>query len=485
MPLAQQSLRGNLLANPHKVIRDRKKKVEALRTKLISASRVSEKFAFDLDAHLTAATAGAADVTAFEDHIMAAARRNEQLEAKIASALGAPELAAFLANPRSLHSAASHMPDDTGQKLLTFCSAYLGTQAYADMAIARGERAPAADIFGPAAAQLAHQLEADRAGHQQTIKRLEDDLATALASTATLTKELERTASSLSRAEERVAEALETISRHKDEISALQQSVEIEVEQRSRLSADNQKLATVNEQLEQKESKSREQAREFARRLAFATQLYETDENRLEAGVDKGDKAIADMAERLDKYAGRVKDGDRAAAAKTAEGIRVAAVDTEETSLLRSRIEESDSSFLAEEDHVARLQVEFRGHVQAATAQEKRASSLQACLMTVELEHSQLKADAEQHTRDLNAAAAKAQAAVDEIVRIRSECDNTIAASVSSNTLLCPPHASSTADPLKDSRPRLRGSAPNVTTPSLRCVSSKTLRCPRHASSMP
>ncbi len=131
------------------------------------------------------------------------------------------------------------------------------------------------------------------------------------------------------------------------------------------------------------------------------------------------------MAERLDIYAGRVRDGDRAAAAKTAEAIRVAAVATEEANRLRSRVEEVDSSFLTEADHVARLQVEIRRHVQAATVQAKRASSLQVLLTTVELERSQLTADAEQHARDLDAAAVKAQGAMDEVVRIRSECKKT------------------------------------------------------------
>ncbi len=165
MPPSLQFLRGNPQADP-KLIRKRKAKVEALRTQFVSAYRVSEELALDFDAHLTAATSGAADVTAFEERIAAAARRNAQLETDVTSALGAPELAASLGSPRSLHTAASHLADGVGQKLLTFCSAYLGTQAYADMATALGERAPAADIVGPAAAQLAHQLEADRADYE-------------------------------------------------------------------------------------------------------------------------------------------------------------------------------------------------------------------------------------------------------------------------------------------------------------------------------
>ncbi len=70
-----------------------------------------------------------------------------------------------------------------------------------------------------------------------------------------------------------MAEALETISRHNNEISWLQQTVDVEMEQRCRISADNLKLAAVNEQLERKERESREKACELAGRLACAIQL--------------------------------------------------------------------------------------------------------------------------------------------------------------------------------------------------------------------
>ncbi len=181
MPLAQQLLGGNPQANTQKLIRERKRKVETLRTASVAARRAGEDQAVRLEEHVTAVTAGAAEVADFEAHIADTKAMIGRLKARTTSALGSPELSAFLGSPRAMHAAAGRLPVDVAQDILTFCAAYLDTQAPDMMTIACNQPVSEEDLVDHTATQVPHsalrvELEGEIQSLEQTTQSLEQTI---------------------------------------------------------------------------------------------------------------------------------------------------------------------------------------------------------------------------------------------------------------------------------------------------------------------
>ena len=106
-------------ANPHKLIRERKRKLEVLRAAAASTGRVHEDLAVNLGPDLAAVRTGAADVVKFQEQIAAMERENEELAKEVSAVLDSPELASALANPLARANVASGIPDRVGEELLS------------------------------------------------------------------------------------------------------------------------------------------------------------------------------------------------------------------------------------------------------------------------------------------------------------------------------------------------------------------------------
>ncbi|GAB1316795.1 hypothetical protein MFIFM68171_07005 [Madurella fahalii] len=172
---------GSPMPNQHKTISDNKILLEKLRQKAATVGRLGKGIALQVERLSKTADQQVTELDRARQAIESGIQTNQELE----SALGDKQrkLAALLASRTRQVEVASRLPDDVGRELLTFTSAYLGTEAYIKMAIAHSQQTTNDTITGPAAAELARRLEALRADHErilrekdETIKGLEADL---------------------------------------------------------------------------------------------------------------------------------------------------------------------------------------------------------------------------------------------------------------------------------------------------------------------
>ena len=222
-PLAQQLLGGNPQANTQKLIRERKRKVEALRTASVAACRASEDMAVRLDEHVAAVTTGVAEVADFEVHIAKTKTVIGNLKERTTSALGSPELSAFLRNPRVMHVAAGRLPDDVAQDILTFCAAYLDTQA-PDMTTIACSQPVSEDLVDHAATQVPHSaLRVKLEGEIQSLEQTRQLLEQTIQSREQTIQSLEETTQSL---EETTQSLEQTIQSREQAIQSLEQTTQ-------------------------------------------------------------------------------------------------------------------------------------------------------------------------------------------------------------------------------------------------------------------
>ena len=106
-----------------------------------------------------------------------------------------------------------------------------------------------------------------------------------------------------------------------------------------------------------------------------------------------------------------------------------------ENQTLAAKLAEGDGKLLTEANRATRLKLEIQGHVKSAAVQAHELQlardankALQARLTDAEMEGITLRADAKQHAQDAEAEGVRAQAAMGEVQRIRTEHNKAVSA---------------------------------------------------------
>jgi hypothetical protein len=462
-------------ANPHKLISDRKRKVDAFGDKFASIGRVEETVARKVASSLAAVQPTVAKCKEIVAGLEPAIQYNKELDAEISGILNSPGLAAVLADPHALQDVAGKFTDDVGRQLLSLSSAYLGTEAYTNMAVSHSQRIP--DITGPAAAQLAHKLETLGIDHQRALEEkddkiaaLEKDLATArdeATSSAALAQEREsaliKQKADTDRLKENVEESLSRLEqaikdndRWAKEREAVDNVLGEEIQKRCELSKENNRLIAENEgllqdthRLRQGRNKARTDTEMMASRLACLLQLHSMDGDPPEMDAEERDRLMEKVTKETELAKTEMLDHRREAAARLVEAEHAKTAAEAEVGRLHKVVEETDKKLFQQSQLVAQLQIEAtslhnvilvkgqRVEVLDRSVQKQNATicqrqlqlrqakkdkeALQNRLGEVELECVSLQAASDKNAESAQAEVAKAKAAMDQLSRTRLE----------------------------------------------------------------
>jgi DNA repair exonuclease SbcCD ATPase subunit len=455
-------------ANPHKLISDRKRKVDAFGDKLASIGKVEETVARKVASSLAAVQPTVAKCKELSASLDSAIQRNNELDAEISGILNSPELAAVLSDPHALQAVAGKFDDNIGQQLLSLSSAYLGTEAYTNMAVSHSQKIP--DITGPAAAQLAHKLETLGIDHQRAIEEKDEkiaalsrDLATArneATSNAALAQvheaalikqeaETEKLRKNKETSLDQLEQANEDLRRLAEEVETLDSVLGDEILKRSGLSKENDSLATANEglvqdtrRLQQERDKARMDKEALQNRLAkvelecnslkavavknaenFRAEVARTNDamDRLSRTRIESTKAASDLQVRcsaleadnrkltldLDVLATRLATADELARSATAEATQLSTRLSEsqaEIGALKISCGAKDSRNRELERSIAKEAAEFT--VQLSEAVQKGDEKLQEAQQLASTLQSQLEREGQDRVRKLEDAVA-------------------------------------------------------------------------------
>ncbi|KAL2186772.1 hypothetical protein L209DRAFT_397908 [Thermothelomyces heterothallicus CBS 203.75] len=442
--------------NPQKLLAKRKGKANAVQDTLVSVRRVGQDLAADLNANCAAVQSNAADVVQHRKRLEEVELQNKQSKKETTEVLQSSELKEFLANPDALPELAGSIPDAVGRQLLEVVSAYLGTEAFADMAVSHSQGV-ADHIAGPAAAQLARHLEALRIDHdrvvqehKRTVQALEADVTAAKQEAATnralaaktqlkliqLKAEVSAVQNEKGKALAALQEAAKRFEKQADDMSRLEKVNEQEVQERAQLSRENERLTALNDGLaeqarlaREKRDKARRDHLETARKLRDLRDLMRTDKELLQAEIDKQCRIIDMVQGRADAARSEHVKREQEIEAKMAEETRLREAAEAELGCVTHRLLETEHRLGGRDKEITELKDSVRDGAEAVSRLELQlreangeVASLREQVAGIELERDSLKTDVKRHLSDAQLASAKLDAASEENSRFRVQC---------------------------------------------------------------